>query len=46
MLAVVVYYANMGRGKVVIFQAIPEGPWKPVQAATRSEQLWEIACKP
>ena len=45
MLAVVVYSANMGRGKVVIFQAMPEEPWKPVQAGTRSEQLWEIACK-
>ena len=44
-LAIVMYSANMGRGKVLSFQAIPEERWKPVQAGTRSEQLREIACK-
>jgi hypothetical protein len=45
MLALTVYSENMGRGEVVIAQTFADRPWEAVQPGTRSEMIWEIACK-
>jgi hypothetical protein len=44
-LAVAAYSGNMGQGEVVITETLADRPWEPIRPRSRSESLWQIACK-
>ena len=44
-LAVAAYSGNMGEGEVVMAETLADYPWEPIRPRSRSESLWQIACK-
>ena len=44
-LAVAAYSRNMGEGEVVLAETPADHPWESIRPRSRSESLWQIACK-